>query len=70
METVPEKRERLEKSLAEEKKLEQTIMNLGPEKNQVSLTSKKFFIALLRKRLIILNHFLTKMLNPSFFLSI
>ena len=67
METVPEKRERLEKSLAEEKKLEQTIMNLGPEKNQVSLTSKKFFIALLRKRLIILNYFLTKMLNPSFF---
>ena len=67
METVPEKRDRLEKSLAEEKKLEQTIMNLGPEKNQVSLTSKKFFIALLRKRLIILNYFLTKMLNPSFF---
>ena len=67
METVPEKRDRLEKSLAEEKKLEQTIMNLGPEKNRVSLTSKKFFIALLRKRLIILNYFLTKMLNPSFF---
>ena len=43
METVPEKRDKLENGLAREKKLEQTILNLGPEKSQVLYHLKSIF---------------------------
>ena len=35
METVPEKRDLLEKSLNEEKKLEESILNLAPDNKTV-----------------------------------